>query len=352
MPLKVLNWNVAGAKFLEEPVEKNKREFRKKLNADLRVLIKRHKPHVIALQEIVAYSKPGEARRNIIQPPPGYIYHPCILINTVCHPHVSKWRKVQEKGKWPDGTYFGQGNAMLWQRDLPHFPVWELPRIHAKPDGGRHVEEVILMSGLYFGDRNTEPRAAIVSHFVINRPLNKKMRLEKALDVFVVNLHLTTLMGERQGIPQIDEQASRIRLGQLDIILNGIISRYNDWRWAGYPFRSEHREPRPHEDFERHSPVWVLCGDFNFTPGSVEYATMQRNNFVDMNPRKGTGTKGSGFGSEATITCDYIFGGPKYIALEPLIVEQSIRRNPMPDYSVDVSDHFPIFARIPLSTLG
>lgn len=224
--------------------------------------------------------------------------------------------------------------------------------MHAKSNGGRHIEEVILMSGLYFGDRDTEPRAAMVAHFVISKPLDKKMKLEKPLDIFVVNLHLTTLMGERQGIPQIDEQGSKIRLAQLDIVLNGIVSRYNNWRRAGYPFRAEKRQPGPKEDFERYSPIWILCGDLNFTPESVECATIQGRNFVDLNPRKGTGTKGSGFGSDATIACDYIFAGPKYISLEPLIIEQSIKRNPMPDYSVDVSDHYPLFAKVPLSTLG
>ena len=53
-------------------------------------------------------------------------------------------------------------------------------------------------SGLYFGDRNTEPRAALVSHFIYDS--GPSTGDPKPLDIFVVNLHLTTLMMEREGV--------------------------------------------------------------------------------------------------------------------------------------------------------
>ena len=351
MFFRVLNWNVGGAKYLEIREEKKKIEFRKALNDALNGLIEKYEPHVVALQEVVEYNKPNEYKKNIINPPSGYVYSPCILIDTERHPYVSKWRKVQQKGNWPDGSYFGQGNGMLWREDSLHFPVWSLPKIGILPDSNPHVHDGILMSGLYFGDRNTEPRAALVSHFMVDEDDEKKKKLKKPFDVFVVNIHLTTLMKEREGIPEIDEKASKIRLAQLDTILDGIVSCYNDWGRGGYRFRGERRKPDKNEQFNRYSPIWILCGDFNFTPESLEYERLKRMNFVDLNPVKGKGTKGKGFGSQATITCDYIFAGPKYISLDSLIIGDSVRGNPPPDYAMKVSDHYPLFAEIPLTLL-
>ncbi|HUT47573.1 MAG TPA: endonuclease/exonuclease/phosphatase family protein [Sedimentisphaerales bacterium] len=354
MQINVLNWNVAGAKFLETKNQRAKTIFRNKLNKSLKDLIKdpRTEPDLITLQEIVQYNKPGESVRNIIDPIEGYVQNSFILVDTERHPYVSKWRKVREKGNWPKGSYFGQGTAILWRENLPHFPVWELPDMEAESDGNCHIEEVILMSGLYFGDRDTEPRAATVAHFAIQESYLAIRKVKKPLDIFVVNLHLTTLTGEREGVPEIDQEGGRVRLAQLDTVLNGIVSRYNDWRRSGYRFRGEKREPEPGEDFDRLPPIWILCGDFNFTPESAEHAHMSRANFVDLHPNKGHGTKGSGYGRDAkpTLTCDYIFAGPQYIALNPIFTKLMAQGNPPPFDHIKVSDHFPLFAEIPLST--
>lgn len=349
-PLKIINWNVGGAKFFEQKSQQEKIEFRKNINEALKQLIRRHsKPHIITLQEIVEYERPGEKRENIIITPDGYSYHSCILIDTDRHPYASKWKKVRKKGEWPLDTKFGQGNAILWRDDMQNFPIFHVPAMHIKATKNKHVEDVILMTGIYFGTRDTEPRAALVAHFMITKDLKTKRPLNKPLDIFVVNLHLTTLTSEREGIPDIDKKASNMRLKQLDIILDGIVSRYNIWRNRGYRFRDDLREPESTEEFDRHPPVWVIAGDFNFTPESLEYARIKRLNFVDVCPNKGLGTKGSGFGSDATLTCDYIFAGPKYIALDPMILNNAIEANPIPDYEIRVSDHYPLCAKIPLS---
>jgi endonuclease/exonuclease/phosphatase family metal-dependent hydrolase len=355
MEFRVLNWNVGGAKFLETREDTAKTAYRRKVNDALRKLVADRDPHVIMLQEIVEFKKPNQKGppRNIIDPPAGYAHYHCILIDSDRYPYVSKWKKVQVRGKWPARSYFGQGNAMLWRKKLPHFPVYSLPKISARPDHCPHVHDVVLMSGLYFGDRDTEPRAALVAHFVITKNLVTGRQLKKPLDVFLVNLHLTTMMGEREGIPQIDSEGRRTRFAQLDIVLNGIVSRYNIWRRAGYPFRNEPRKAGRKEDFDRYSPIWILAGDFNFTPQSSEYGLLARMNFVDVHLDKGQGTKGKWFGfkGKPTITCDYIFAGPKYTSLDPLILEQTIKNNPKPLTQVRVSDHYPLFAAIPLTTL-
>ena len=63
-----------------------------------------------------------------------------------------------------------------------------------------------------------------MAHFIFTGPG------DKPLDVFVVNVHLTTLRREREGIPEIDLAGERIRRGQLEIVFFGIVSSYNSWR--------------------------------------------------------------------------------------------------------------------------
>ena len=360
MQLRILNWNVGGAKYLELGTKDKKNEFRERVNEALKGLIKLYgDPHVICLQEIVEYNEPNEAKENIIVKQNDYNSHSSILIDKNRHPYVSKWKKVQQKGKWPEDSYFGQGNALLWQNDLPLFPVHSLANLGTMYDGNPHLDEIILNSGLYFGTRDTEPRAALLAHFIIAKNSNDKKtgkEIQIPLDLFVINLHLTTLTGEREGIPKIDDRASKIRMAQLNIVLNEIVSPYNEWRRNGYPFRGKSYEPSKGEDFKRAPPIWILCGDFNFTPESEEYKMMERMNFVDHNPTKGGGTKGrwtESEGSKATITCDYIFAGPKFTSLDPRIIANNVERNPSPISVVTVSDHFPLYAEvdIPDSTI-
>lgn len=342
MDFTIINWNVAGAKYLEEPKERRE-EFKKNLNAELRKLIKQESPHIITLQEIVQYEEDGK-RKNFIDHIDGYTYHPFPLIDTESLSVRAKWNKLEKGGDWPKGTYFAQGNAFLFKNDLQHQPVWALPRdgtSGSKVGRGNYVEKVHLDSGLYFGDRDTEPRAALVAHFVY-KPMNK----EKPLDIFVVNLHLTTLTGEREGVPEIDKKAVAIRQNQLNIIFDGIISRYNLWRQQKYHERGNPKEWETWETKDRYDPVWILAGDFNFTEESQEYHTIAGLNFMDMIVHKHQGTKAKGAGKRATLTLDYIFAGPKYISLDPLIRLINADKNCV--HNIRVSDHLPMTATIPI----
>jgi len=339
MEFKILNWNIAGGKYLEEPEEK-RNKFREEMNYELQRLLNRYKPDVVTLQEIMKY---GEDRKDILDPIDGYDFHPFPLIDTESLSVRAKWNKLERSGNWKKGTCFAQGNGFLFRKGIPHQPVWDLPKEGTnKPRVERqnYVEKVSLESGLYFGDRDTEPRAALVAHFVYNPG-------GKPLDIFVINLHLTTLTTEREGVPEIDRKATSIRLAQLDIVFNGIISRWNCWRRGGFRERGEHREPDSWESFDREEPLWILAGDFNSTETSPEYKTLQDLNFMDMIPvNKGTGTKASGTGKEATLTLDYVFAGPKFLALDPLFTEPKLKRNSVLD--IRVSDHFPMNAIIPI----
>lgn len=346
MSFSIMSWNVAGGKFLELPTAAARQEYRRDVNEALTRLIDRHgRPEVIALQEVCRHAPPHGFPVDVIETPPGYRCHLSILVDSVRHAEVHKWERVRARGNWPQGSSFGQGMALLWREDLPHFPIWQLPPAATPPDGAIHVEEILLTSGLYSGDRDTEPRAALVAHFVAPDDGGRPPR-----DIFVVSLHLTTLRGEREGIAALDERGAQLRSSQLDIVLHGVVSRYNDWRRQGYRFPGADPDAAREEVPERRPPLWILCGDLNFTPEALEYGRLLRMGFVDACPNKAGGTKRSGLTSSrgASLTCDYIMVGPRYVAFDPVALDASLQANPEPDYSVQVSDHFPVFARLPM----
>ena len=358
MDFTILNWNIGGAKFLETKQRGDRERQKSDLNQALSSLINKFQPDVVTLQEIVRYKEPDDVEiRDVVDPvPTGYRYFPFDLINSDLMSSKAKWNKVLRGSDWDLKSYFAQGNAFLVKKDSPVFPVWDLSNL-AQPrpgtDRDHFVEQVHLDSGLYFGDRNTEPRAALVMHFITDPKIKGKDGWP--LDIFVVNVHLTTLMKEREGVPEIDALAEETRLAQLKIVFNGVVSRYNSWRQDGYPQRHERRKPGPTESFDRHSPIWILAGDFNFTENSAEYAWIMRRNFIDTVPdeRKtspyGIGTKAKGVGNDPTLTLDYIFAGPQYVSLDPVIKKAGLHQNyVVHDHDFRASDHYPVFSKLAL----
>ena len=386
--LKIINWNIGGAKYLElksenDPERNDEEEprelFRKRLNEALCSLIEEHKPSVVTLQEVVKYQDGGHSEQIVIDCPEGYHFLPIWLIDTERFAHTGKWDKIRGKAGWTERASFAQGNAILLKETVPHFPVWSLPtleigiiknhhdwlkvltrkRKHETPRASSY-ELVTLESGLYFGDRNTEPRAAMVTHLVLDElEMTRgrhvfKQTLSKPLDIFIINLHLTTLMMEREGIPSIDDEASKTRMNQLDIILNGIISRYNRWKKDRYPVRGKPVKPKKGvETHKRHKPIWVITGDFNFTPESDEYKSIIARGFIDLIGDHKLGTKTSGLGYAPTLTLDYAFVGPKFESVDPKVAEEVIVSNRV-KYSkgVAVSDHYPLIVDVPISLIN
>ena len=133
------------------------------------------------------------------------------------------------------------------RKGLSHAPLWEVNVNNTSNRKYLNSEYVRLDSGLYTGNRDTEPRTANIYHFIIEDRY-----------ILLVNLHLTTLKGEREGFPEKDFNGSQVRCSQIDIILNGVVSRYNSW------FSQQELVQYGKE------PLWILCGDFNGTPDSPE----------------------------------------------------------------------------------
>jgi endonuclease/exonuclease/phosphatase family metal-dependent hydrolase len=351
---------------LEQKRRETREETRQKINEALHHILTDRglgvsQPHVITLQEVVQYQEPNDPmpidlidRSMLSALFSEYRYYPFMLIDSKLLSSKAKWNKILKESDWHPDTYFAQGNAFFIKRDLRHFPVWDLSRLNQIPTTASHfIELVHLESGLYFGDRNTEPRAALVAHFIIDP--QEGGRLHKPLDIFVINVHLTTLMMEREGVPEIDALASKIRLGQLDVIFNGIVSRYNSWRRSGYRERGEDRKlDERRETTTRHSPVWIVAGDFNCTEESAEYEYIRRLNFVDTVPEAGKqtawgrGTKASGEGKTPTLTLDYIFAGPQFVSFDPAITGEFGQNKVIRDPRIRASDHYPLASSINL----
>ena len=414
--INVLNWNIGGAKYLES-VKRKRDAWRKKLNRQTKRLLRDIKPYAVTLQEVVLYGK-DEADGGVQLRELGYVYAEgdkdakpvcaeCVLdvddlredyqfipewlIDTKRHSAMGKWAKLynNEELGWDEDHFFAQGNATLVRKDVPRCGIFHVPTLenpkgkrgrmifrmprHDRPQGecGENTqctEVVQLECGLYFGDRNTEPRVAMVTHLVLDgqgepEPGSRETPVRKPLDVFVVNLHLTTLMKEREGVPVVDELASQTRLRQLEIVIDGMVSRYNSWRKNDY----EVRDSEPLAEVEsRLPPVWILAGDFNFTPESVEYETVVRRGFIDMNPLvvvpeptqlqlRDAPTKAKGPGCEPTITLDYVFVGPRFEAVPPTIGDGRVAQRDMTSKiskvheKIDASDHYPVSVSVPIS---
>lgn len=394
MEIIVLNWNIGGAKVLEQKTQNKRDEVKNEINGDLQALIRDNKPDVVTLQEVVAYKQPSDIDIiNIIDKNKidelGYQCFFFPLINSLGFSSQDKWKKILKNSDWDNNTYFAQGNGMLFRKSAPLFPCCDLSKPKQTSPGKRLltilekqkanpvgdltreiennyqnflIELIHLERGVYFGDRDTEPRVALVSHLILESPVPDD---PKPIDVFVVNVHLVTIMKERVGIPSKDAEATRLRINQLDAIFNAIISRYYLWFEDGFPQRGVKRKPNEWgkwENNKRHRPVWLLCGDFNFTENSVEYDYIMQRNFIDTTPperRKGiildvagkpiehNGTKAKGTGNPATLTLDYIFAGPKFVALNPLFKDAGMLDNTV-NHNITSSDHFPIISRIPL----
>jgi len=367
--LKIVNWNIGGAKYLElrnEPLggESPRQIFKQKLGDALNELIRRHRPHIVTLQEIVEYEENGVYKKpESVLPVPfkDYDFYPSILIDTRRHSHQGKWDKVRKLGGWrKKNVYFGQGNGILIKKGLNKFPLFSLPTAKLsyrkwRTDDGlatspevtstEFVEVIPLEPGLYFGARDTEPRAASVIHLVFEREKTPQ-------DIFIINAHLTTLTLEREGVPSVDREASEKRLRQLSTIFDDIISRYNRWAKEKYTVRGKVVKRPSTETIIRHPAVWIAAGDFNFTPESEEYAYVKRRNFLDLVENHGLGTKASGLGKDPTLTVDYIFAGPLFEVIDPHKIKPSLNGNVVQfDDLTSVSDHFPVCIKLPFDAL-
>lgn len=336
---RVVTWNIGGAKYLEFG-QRKRESFKDTLHANLGLLLTTYKPDLILFQEAVRTAEAGLVPTELIDSEKisenlpeklryelMYHYSSSVAIDTENQKHPQKWAKYFKNNRWKTGSYLAQGYGILWKSTLCHAAIWDT-EAHSGPEIQKEV--VRIETGLFTGSRDTEPRIAVVSHFIVT------LR-GKPLDIFVVNLHLTTLKQERQGSPARDSEGSQIRLAQLGIITTGIVSRFNEWAEGRKEYKNRWR------------PLWIMGGDFNCMPSAPELRMLKDMNFIDLNPNKGSGTKGKGIPlKKATITLDYLFAGPAYYSIDPFIATKVTENNPLPLNDFAISDHFPVMANVPI----
>lgn len=315
-----ITWNMGGVQFLRTPQEKRE-SYKEQLNTELKQLIHTYSPDLILMQEIVRYEESGK-RQELISPPEGYAFQSSIAINSIHQNHPLKWADIRKKGGWSSSAYLGQGNGILWRKSLNHSSIWDIDHTNRNNSNKIIEEKVRIDTGLFTGFRDTEPRISVVYHFI-----------HEGRDIFVVNMHLTTLRGEREGLPAIDLRGSKIRRNQIRTVMEGVVSRYNEWR----KLQGESNSENP--------PLWILAGDFNATPNSIEIKEMETMSFIDVAPVKGLGTKRKKTNFTPSITVDYIFAGPTYHAFDPHVLAHSMLKIE-PDYRFTSSDHFPVISSL------
>src|SRR5205814_1796040 len=126
MRFTVLNWNIGGAKFLEEKTRAERSKTRAKINNALRTILTERDmgpaPDVVTLQEIVQYKEPRDKQvLDLLDGLPGYSYFSFPLIDSNRLSSRAKWNKVIKDSDWHPKTYFAQGNAFLIKDTAPHF---------------------------------------------------------------------------------------------------------------------------------------------------------------------------------------------------------------------------------------
>ena len=331
----------AGFRFFGRPPA-DRPDRKKEIQEAVQRLTDTYRPDFVLFQEVVRYNREGtrEGASELIVPPEGYFYRSYIAINTRRQNHPAKWDPIRAKGagNWPVHAYLGQGNGILWRKEIPTAPSGTISEKQPIPIPALRRRQFGWIRASLRATGTRKPRLAVVAHFV-HTPTGR--------DIFIVNLHMTTLKGEREGFPEKDDRGSKVRLNQVGIVLNGIVSRYNEWREQQGKTRSDERA------------IWILAGDLNATPESDELTKIRRMNFMDLcGDAKGTGTKRSKYDHQASITVDYIFAGPQYFAFDPHLVRQKLtelRQNsphlpygPVYAASIEkVSDHYPVLARFP-----
>ncbi|MCK5665914.1 MAG: endonuclease/exonuclease/phosphatase family protein [Thiotrichaceae bacterium] len=324
MFLTIASWNIAGASLLTTTAEK-RAEQHKLYNAQINKLIKKSDPDIILLQEVIRYGTSTGKIKEIINCPKGYYYLASTTIDTLKNGYPLKWDKIRRRGQWANKTYMGVGLAILWKKDIKHSSLWSTRSRHLKTGPRLEKEEVRIETGLFTGNRDTEPRMAVVSHFnILNR------------DFYIINLHLTTLKGEREGFPEKDNQGSLFRQEQVNTILNGIVSRLN----ADQHQRSSHLKKKVLPG------IWILGGDFNATPEAPEISKIQQMNFTRL--CSDAPTKRSKKGTKPIIKVDYFFAGPCHYAFDPDKLSKKTSHYTI-DYELNISDHYPIITRFPVS---
>jgi len=375
-----MSWNMAGAKMLEHldpppgPVAGSyTTAFRDAWDSSIAPWLSTPPdagPDIILLQECIGFEDLSagptgrwQSGRTILEAIfPGY---ECFFFPSVTsrkNPHPGKWKRFES-----DNTHAGipndidaqQGYGICIREGLGSRTIWipykdahDAPVDADLPGPGCHscFESIGFTPGLYLGSRDTEPRVVLMG----------RTRLESGGEsryLNYLNVHLNTLTGEREGSIRLNRMASSSRLQQIDLILDNVVSAYQEARQYKMPASITGGK----ED------IWIIGGDFNASYDAEEIEHIRRTGFIDAVPDKRihdadpespyhdqTGTKWSiqGGGIPAVVL-DHIFCGLEYSTFPAGGLDVSGSRRPFrPHFDREefAPDHAVLFAGIRLQS--
>jgi len=159
-------------------------------------VIEQVSPDVVAIQEAESYQDADGAWHSLLSqvaPAGAFGNHAHFAPALSMQEHMDVRKELFVDGLFNDWREWRQGNALLSR--------WEFVRLGdpSKPGTPRNVP--LFRAPLYKGDRDTEPRYALLSRIRIPQ-----------FNPFVVGAHLTTLVGEREGEPY--RQPERLETAQ------------------------------------------------------------------------------------------------------------------------------------------
>jgi len=260
-------------------------------------LITKMKADILCVQEVVQHTDADGILHSMVE----HIRQAGDYENFSYGETLSMKKHMQvKKGTMVDGLFkdwwdWSTGNAM--------FSHWPFSRLGDVNKGGVPRNIPIFQPVLYEGNRDSDPRFVILG------------RIKRAPYPYVLNLHLTTLVGERPPTSKSDiiDAARLVRYHQLERVLDLVKRHIID---AGHPL--------------------LLMGDFNATPGEycIEQFLEQELGFVRLIPKNKLPTH-----AKAGMV-DHIFFSPaeRLVGYECWIENRKLARQ--------VSDHLPVLADI------
>jgi hypothetical protein len=377
--IKIMSWNMAGAKLLEH-LDPKPMPVAASYTSAFRQVWKHSvcpwlanpdddQPDIILLQECIGFedhssSPSGRWHRGSKILSEIFSGYDCFFFPAVTshnNPHPGKWNRYIKGGEVENYipayidvqqgygicVHKGVSSRKLW---VPYASSADIPEHadSADPNCVSCFEPVHISTGLYLGSRDTEPRMVIMG----------RAKLEsdgKSRYLNYLNVHLSTLNGERQGNVRLNRNAGASRLRQVEQILDNIVSAYQE--------TTAYRIPQSYDQEKR--DIWIIGGDFNTTPDSAEVSMIRRSGFIDAIPDKRiedadassdfhgqVGSKWSLADDESpAIMLDYIFCGLEQYSFPTNSLDLSGSKRPFRPHfenAVFATDHAILFAKIKL----
>jgi len=260
-------------------------------------------PDIILLQECIGFkdrssSPSGRWLKGSLILKEIFSGYDCFFFPAVTshkNPHPGKWNRYIEGGAVenyiPAYIDIQQGYGICIRKGVSSRKLWvpwpdpkDVPEDADKagPYCTSCFEPVHITTGLYLGNRDTEPRMVIMGRAKLESDGRSRY-------LNYLNIHLSTLNGEREGNVRLNRHATTSRLQQVELILDldNIVSAYQE--------TTNYRMPGGTEQGER--DIWVIGGDFNTSSDSAEIAMIRQSGFIDAIPDKriDDADPGSGF---------------------------------------------------------